>query len=286
VVIGAHAQDLRLVRSLSGPAGRTDGSSFVHRRATATSALNAPIPMAMRDIAIMRGVAVKSPSFDKAPSPMSAPWRSRLGTGAALAAEQRAQCIEKRRPGGFQFRAVLDRKRLENPLAFRCQIDPDLAAILLRPSAGDELACLQAVDQLDNAVVPGLKARGQCPYRRPGRRLHPLDCEQELMLLGLEPHFSGRSLAEAQELAYLESELGECPVVYGFRGVRAAHVFNLYRSAIQRTRQRDAATAMRAGLGARKGASAWRTGSTTTGALTADRFSHGTGCERRHTAHR
>jgi hypothetical protein len=167
--------------------------------------------------------------------------RSRRGRGTtrhavkSLAAEQHAECVDERRAGGFQFRAVLDRERLENPFALRRQIDPDLAAILLRPAAPDELAGLQAVDQLDNAVVPGLKARGQFPYRRPGRRLHPLDCEQELVLLGLETHFPGRRLAEAQELAYLESELGECPVVYGFRGVGAAHVFKLYRSTIQWT---------------------------------------------------
>jgi hypothetical protein len=153
-----------------------------------------------------------------------------------LAAEQRAKRIQQRRAGGFQFRAVLNRQRLENPLAFRRQLDPDLAAILLGPAAPDKLAGLQAVDELDNAVVPGLQARRQFPYRRPGCRLHPLDCKQELVLLRLDTHFSGRGLAEAQELTDLEPELGECSVVYGVGGVRAAHVFIVYRSTIQWTR--------------------------------------------------
>jgi hypothetical protein len=52
-----------------------------------------------------------------------------------------------------------------------------------------------------------------------------------LVLLRFQPHFSGRGLAEDQELADLESELGERAVVDGFLSLSTVHI-NLYRSTI------------------------------------------------------
>jgi uncharacterized protein involved in response to NO len=92
------------------------------------------------------------------------------------------------------------------------QVNADCTAIVRGAAAVDEAVLLEAVDQLDGAVM--LEHEPLCNLADRGRFVaEAADSEQELVLLGLEPRFPRRRLGEGQKAAQLMTKLGQRGVV-------------------------------------------------------------------------
>ena len=83
------------------------------------------------------------------------------------------------------------------------------------------------VDETHGAVMADVQTLGQCADRRRCVWRQPLQREQQLVLLRIEPARAGRFLTEGEKPADLVAEFGERAIV---SGTRLAHV--KYRSTI------------------------------------------------------
>ena len=81
------------------------------------------------------------------------------------------------------------------------------------PIAADHSEGGQAVDELDDRVVLELELPGERADGREAVRRKPLDGEQQLVLLGLEPRLAGRLLAEGEEAPEEVAEMGQVLVI-------------------------------------------------------------------------
>src|SRR5580704_703882 len=125
---------------------------------------------------------------------------------------------------------MMKRQLAENFLAFGGEREQDLPAIFLGARAVDESSGLEAVYQLNGAVVADLHAGRQFPNPRPHPSRHALDREHELILAALQPRFLDLLLAEVKEAANLVAELRQRLII---RQGELLHCRRLYRAAIQ-----------------------------------------------------
>jgi hypothetical protein len=87
-----------------------------------------------------------------------------------------------------------------------------LAAILGRAHALDQAALLQAIHELDRAVMTKHEALRQVTHRR-GLRSRRSECQQQLVLLRLQPSLLGPLLGERQEATQLMTKLGQRAII-------------------------------------------------------------------------
>jgi hypothetical protein len=108
---------------------------------------------------------------------------------------------------------------LEQAFPAREQGDKHLAAVLAVAGTDNVSIGLQAVDQLDCAMVPKEKLFGEGADGGRLPRGKPADCQEHLILPRLEPRLFRSGIASAQKLANAVAELGErlvLRVFYGF----------------------------------------------------------------------
>jgi len=121
--------------------------------------------------------------------------------------------LDQRRADGLELLPVKRCETLQHPPALRGEPDIDLAPVALPPLAPDEAPALQAIDQLDRAVVLDLEPLRQLADRRLPIRRQPPQRQEQLVLLRLETDGARCLLAPAQELPEPVPELGKRLVV-------------------------------------------------------------------------
>ena len=89
----------------------------------------------------------------------------------------------------------------------------------------DGAGVFQAVDQFHGAVMLDEEARRDLSNSRLHVIRQAMDCEQKLMLLGLDAVFLCGSLAEVEESADLAAELGEVAVLLTVKVLGGPHIY-------------------------------------------------------------
>ncbi|HMI87504.1 MAG TPA: hypothetical protein VK550_25625 [Polyangiaceae bacterium] len=89
----------------------------------------------------------------------------------------------------------------QQTLASRCDVQQHFSAICLAAAPFDETPFDRALRQLDRAIVVELQTLRDRSHRWSRLGRHPLESEQELVLLRLDARSSGGCLAEIQKSA-------------------------------------------------------------------------------------
>jgi hypothetical protein len=127
------------------------------------------------------------------------------------------QDADERRSGGLQFLAVNGGELAQGCLALVGQAQQHLTPVDLVAVSRQQATLFRPVNECHSAVVLDLEPFGDIAD---GDLIaaKPLDGEQQLVLLGLEPGGTGRFLAKALEFAQLIAEFGQNPVIWGSQG--------------------------------------------------------------------
>ena len=121
-------------------------------------------------------------------------------------------------------------KTAQNRASLRSQHDQNLAFVFLARSPGDGAGQFKPVHQFDSAVVLDEKPGRNLSNRRLYALGKSLDCQQQLMLLSLDPMLFRRGLAEMKKLPDLPPELGQVVVLIGREIAEAAiHIYIVTR---------------------------------------------------------
>jgi hypothetical protein len=135
----------------------------------------------------------------------------------ATLSKERAERCHQQRAGAQEYRPVGRGKPRDRTLALGSQPDPNLAPVGIATYPFHQTALHQSVGQANGAVMPDQQMLGDFSYGRTKqatmRAGERPDCQQELMLLRLEPLGSGRLFAEMEKAADLKSEIGESSIV-------------------------------------------------------------------------
>ena len=123
------------------------------------------------------------------------------------------ECPQDARADGVDLGAVDGRELREQRLATRGEGEEHQAPVAGASLPAEEPAFLHAVDQLDRAVVENLQALGEGAHRGRNTVRHPLDREQKLMLLRLDPGGTRGLVAEPREAAQLVAKFRQGTVV-------------------------------------------------------------------------
>ena len=146
------------------------------------------------------------------------------------------------RTRAFQLRPVRDCKPAQDRAAGRRQPDPHFAFVLDARSPRDCARDLEAVYQLDGAVM--LDEKSCCNFANRG--LHALgkalDGQQQLMLLRLDVMLLGDGFAEMQELPDLPPELGQIAVLVWRKVTVMVHIYIVTRYIVRASNERSAVT--------------------------------------------
>ncbi len=108
---------------------------------------------------------------------------------------------------------VVQGKFRQDSLSLTGKRQENFAAIVVGSFAADALVGLEAVNQLDRAVMLQLHPVGEFSDSWPDAVGNPLNCQHQLVLLLFDARLAYRLLAEVQELANLVAELGQGLVV-------------------------------------------------------------------------
>ncbi len=107
------------------------------------------------------------------------------------------------------------------------EVDENPSLISLIPTALDETALNEPIDQLDGAMMRELEPLGQRADGRFPSLRQTLDGKEQLMLLGLKTRSSCRLLAEAEKAAKLIAKFGSCLILSDRALSRGRHPVNL-----------------------------------------------------------
>ena len=107
------------------------------------------------------------------------------------------------------------RKPAQRGFALRRQADAHLPAVLAGPHALHQSPLRQPVEQSDHAVMPNQQLLRQLPHGRARGLAARADCQQQLVLLRLQPLGPGRLFAEVQKAPYPKAKLRQRLVIRG-----------------------------------------------------------------------
>ena len=114
--------------------------------------------------------------------------------------------------------AMRKRDLAEYFFATPCKAQQDLAAIPAIPHPLQEAMRLEAVHELDGAVMLNLKAFGKQADRGAGRSRQSLNGKQRLILLRFDTRGARRLLAQILKAAHLVSKFGQGAIINVFVG--------------------------------------------------------------------
>ena len=123
--------------------------------------------------------------------------------------QQRAERFHQPRAAIQKLRAVDAGQPHERTLTLRSQPDSYLAPVAIAAYALYQSALHQPVGQTHRAVMPDQQVLGDFSYRGAAGTGKRPNCQQELMLLRLEPLGMRFRLAEMKKAADLKAEVGE-----------------------------------------------------------------------------
>lgn len=104
-------------------------------------------------------------------------------------------------------------KGSQESLAFGQKRDEYLAPVLLGPASSDQTGALQAIDQLDGAVMLQLHLLRESANSGAQVRWKSLDGKEKLVLLGLKSGIARGHFAEMQEAPDLISKLSQGAII-------------------------------------------------------------------------
>jgi len=123
--------------------------------------------------------------------------------------DNRIEGFRKSGPGYAQFFPVHNRKTMQQSFTARGQLYEHFTMILVSMPTPHGALVDETIDQLHRTVMAKAEPLRESGYGRANPSRQTLDCQKQLMLLGLYALGTGGFLAEMQELADTVTELSE-----------------------------------------------------------------------------